>query len=93
MAADKGSAGFHDMLLCLEDKGYFRVGWESHMGKACHASAGVPTELIEVAIAVSGWVDPADSDVVFKYLEHYFMGSQWGYWQPEVTTPTMPSTS
>ena len=53
------------------------------MGKACHASAGVPTELIEVAIAVSGWVDSADSDVVFNYLEHYFMGSQWGYWQPE----------
>ena len=80
MAADKGSAGINDMLLCLEEKGYFRVGFQ---GNACHGAAGVPTELVNMAMAVSGYVDPADGEVVYWFLVHHFKGSKWSYWQPE----------
>ena len=80
MAANKGSAGIGDMLMCLEDKGYFRVGL---LGNACHGAAVVPTELVSMASAVSGFVDPADSDVVFLFLMQHFQGSKWSYCQPE----------
>ena len=43
----------------------------------------VPTELFSMVCDVSGFVDPADSDVVCMFLMQHFQGTKWSYCQPE----------
>ena len=61
------------MLMCLEVNGYFREGF---LGNACHGAAVVPTGLASMAWAVCGYVDLADSDVVYWFLMQHFQCSK-----------------